>query len=207
MNPKGMLLVISAPSGAGKSTLIRMLCRDFPGFGFSVSYTTRAPRENEVHGKDYYFVQKDEFQDLIEKNFFAEWAEVHGNFYGTPAQQVIKNIQEGRSLIMDVDIQGARQIKNNLQQGVYIFIFPPSLEELRQRLMQRGSDTAGAVEKRLQNAAWEIQKSDFFDYWLVNDEINSSCAQLKAIVLAEMLRPSIRPELARKIASGERYDL
>ncbi|EFI36023.1 guanylate kinase [Desulfonatronospira thiodismutans ASO3-1] len=206
MNPKGILLVISAPSGAGKSTLIRMLCRDYPGFGFSVSYTTRKPRENEVHGKDYFFVQKDEFQGLIAKNFFAEWAEVHGNFYGTPARQVLESIQEGRSLIMDVDIQGARQIKNNLQQGAYIFIFPPSLDDLRQRLMHRGSDTAGAVEKRLQNAAGEMLKSDFFDYWLVNDDLDSSYARLKAIVLAEMQRPFIRPDLARKIASGVHYD-
>ncbi len=206
MNPKGMLLVISAPSGAGKSTLISRLCRDFSGFGFSVSYTTREPREKEIHGKDYFFVHKDQFRALVEKNFFAEWAEVHGNFYGTPAQQIINSIQEGQSLIMDVDIQGARQIRENLEQGVYIFVFPPSLDELRQRLMQRGSEPAGVVEKRLKSAAGEMQQSDFFDYWLVNDEINASYAQLKAIVLAEMLRPFIRPDLARKIASGERYD-
>jgi len=206
MNPEGMLLVISAPSGAGKSTLIRMLCRDFPGFGFSVSYTTRPPREKEVHGKDYFFVSREQFQDLMEKNFFAEWAEVHGNFYGTPAQQILDSIRKGRSLIMDVDVQGARQIKNSLKRGVYIFVFPPSLEELRQRLMQRGSDPAGVINNRLQNAVLEIQKSDFFDYWLVNDEINASHARLKAIVMAEMLRPSFNPDLIRKITSGERHD-
>ncbi|WP_291323546.1 guanylate kinase [Desulfonatronospira sp.] len=206
MIPRGMLLVISAPSGAGKSTLIRMLCRDFPGFGFSVSYTTREPRKGEVHGKEYFFVSRLQFQDLAEQGFFAEWAEVHGNYYGTPREQIINCIEQGQSIIMDVDVQGARQILDNLRQGVYLFVYPPSLEELRQRLEKRGSDTADVIDRRLQNAAAEMLQSDFFDYWLVNDDVNTSYVQLKAVVLAEMLRPYIRPGLAQKIASGERYD-
>ena len=205
MKPEGILLVISAPSGAGKSTLIRTLCRDFPEFGFSVSYTTREPRPGEVHGRDYFFVHREQFVALKEQNFFAEWASVHGNFYGTPRDQILESIRQGKSLIMDVDVQGARQLKDNLGQGVYLFIFPPSLEELKKRLLQRGSDSPGVIEKRLHNASLEMLESDFFDYWLVNDQIPTAYARLKALVLAEMLRPALHPGLAQRIASGKWY--
>ncbi len=205
MKPEGILLVISAPSGAGKSTLIRTLCRDFPEFGFSVSYTTREPRPGEVHGRDYFFVHREQFVALKEQNFFAEWASVHGNFYGTPRDQILESIRQGKSLIMDVDVQGARQLKDNLGRVVYLFIFPPSLEELKKRLLQRGSDPPGVIEKRLHNASLEMLESDFFDYWLVNDQIPTAYAQLKALVLAEMLRPALHPGLPQRIASGKWY--
>ncbi len=206
MKPKGILLVLSAPSGTGKSTLINMLCRDFPEFGFSVSYTTRTPRPGEVHGKDYFFLAQSEFMELKDQGFFAEWAQVHDNFYGTPKEQILSTLQKGGNLIMDIDVQGARQIKDNLNQGVYLFIFPPSLEVLRSRLVQRGSDSQETIEKRIRNAAHEMLQSEFFDYWLVNNEIQTAYARFKALVKTEMLRPAHNPGLAQKIAAGHWYE-
>ncbi|MCA1743928.1 MAG: guanylate kinase [Desulfonatronovibrio sp.] len=196
---KGLLLIISAPSGAGKSTLINMLIREYPWFGFSISYTTRTPRPGEVNGRDYYFVDHEQFISLKKENFFAEWAEVHGNFYGTPSQMVLEAVNAGQSLIFDIDIQGAAQLKNNLNMGVSVFILPPSLQQLEQRLVKRGSDNMETIEKRLRNARQEITESRIFDYWLVNDNLQKALDDLKAIVRCQMLRPFHNPELAGKI--------
>ncbi|MFN2342738.1 MAG: guanylate kinase [Desulfonatronovibrio sp.] len=196
---KGLLLIISAPSGAGKSTLINMLIREYPWFGFSISYTTRTPRPGEVNGRDYYFVDHEQFISLKKENFFAEWAEVHGNFYGTPSQMVLEAVNAGQSLIFDIDIQGAAQLKNNLNMGVSVFILPPSLQQLEQRLVKRGSDNRETIEKRLRNARQEITESRIFDYWLVNDNLQKALDDLKAIVRCQMLRPFHNPELAGKI--------
>ncbi len=203
MKPEGLFLVISAPSGAGKSTLIRMLCREFPDFGFSISYTTRQPRPDEVHGREYFFVSRDEFLELKAGNFFAEWAEVHGNFYGTPKDQILQSIDQGQNLILDVDVQGARQIKENINRGVFLFVFPPSLEELRNRLKKRGSEKDADIDRRLENAVIEMLANGIFDYWLVNDDIDRAYEQLRSLVLAEKLRPERNPGLPQKIAAGK----
>lgn len=196
---KGLLLIISAPSGAGKSTLINMLIREYPWFGFSISYTTRSPRPGEVNGRDYYFVEHEQFLSLKKENFFAEWAEVHGNFYGTPSQMVIEAVNAGQSLIFDIDVQGAAQLKNNFNMGVSVFILPPSLQQLEQRLIKRGSDSREIIEKRLRNARQEITESRTFDYWLVNDNLQKAFDDLKSIVRCQMLRPFLSPELPEKI--------
>jgi guanylate kinase len=186
---KGLLLVISAPSGTGKSTLISMLRKDFPNLQFSVSYTTRKPRPGEVHGQDYFFVSEDEFLRLKEKNFFAEYALVHNHFYGTPKEMTLKALEQGQDLIFDIDVQGARQLKQNLGLGCYVFIFPPSFEALKERLQKRGTDDQKTIAKRLENARSEISQSHFFDYWIINDDLNKAYAELRSIVVAEKLRP------------------
>ena len=186
---KGLLLVISAPSGTGKSTLISMLRKDFPNLQFSVSYTTRKPRPGEVHGQDYFFVSEDEFLRLKEKNFFAEYALVHNHFYGTPKEMTLKALEQGQDLIFDIDVQGARQLQQNLGLGCYVFIFPPSIEALKERLQKRGTDDQKTIAKRLENARSEMSQSHFFDYWIINDDLNKAYAELRSIVVAEKLRP------------------
>lgn len=200
---KGILLIISAPSGTGKSTLINMLIKDYPDIGFSISYTTRKPRQGEVHGQNYYFVTRDEFLNLREENFFAEWAEVHGNFYGTPAKEVTRAIDRGKSLIFDIDVQGAAQIRKNLQKGVLIFIFPPSLKTLEQRLSRRATDSSDIIARRLKNAQDEILQSTMFDYWIINDDLHRAYEDLKSIARAEKLRPSCLPSLTERVV---KYD-
>ncbi|MBG0775002.1 MAG: guanylate kinase [Desulfovibrionaceae bacterium] len=192
---EGVLLVLCAPSGAGKSTLTAQLLKEFPRFAFSVSYTTRAPRGQEQDGTDYHFVDKATFADLRAKGFFAEWAEVHGNFYGTPLQATINALAAGKDLLFDIDVQGAKQLRASLSRGTYVFIFPPSLAELRRRLTGRGTDAAEAVEKRLANAVGEIRQAAFFDAWIVNDDLDTAYDELRAAYLAATLAPALAPGL------------
>lgn len=199
MAAKGVLLTISAPSGTGKSTLINMLTREYPEFGFSVSYTTRLPRPGEVNGKDYFFVDQEEFISLRDKGFFAEWAEVHGNHYGTPGQKVLDALNSGQSLIFDIDVQGAAQLKKNLNTGLFVFIFPPSMKALEQRLVKRGTDDPGTIRKRINNAGQEISRSGLFDFWVVNDSLDEAFEDLKSIVRAEKLKACYSPRLPDKI--------
>lgn len=189
MNNRGMMLVISAPSGTGKSTLIRRLTREFPGFAFSVSCTTRDPRPGEVDGRDYHFLSRDEFISRRDAGFFAEWAEVHGNFYGTPRQATEDLLEQGRDVIFDIDVQGARQLKNSMDQGAYVFVFPPSREELTRRLTGRGTDSADVVARRLANAGREIEASDWFDHWIVNEDLDTAYDQLRAVYIAARTAP------------------
>ncbi|MFW5730885.1 MAG: guanylate kinase, partial [Desulfonatronovibrionaceae bacterium] len=181
---KGTLLIISAPSGTGKSTLIRKLLHEHPEFSFSISYTTRAPRTGEIHGRDYYFTDNETFKELRERDFFAEWAEVHGNFYGTPREEVLKSINSGQSLIFDIDVQGALQLKKNIRTGIYVFIFPPTLNTLKERLLKRRSETGSTLTRRLKNAQEEIAQSRKFDFWIINENLDQACSQLKALIQA-----------------------
>ena len=189
MNSSGMMLVISAPSGTGKSTLIRHLSREFNSFSFSVSCTTRAPRPGELDGREYSFLSRDEFLARRDQGYFAEWAEVHGNFYGTPRQATRDLLAAGRDVIFDIDVQGARQLRDNMGQGCYVFIFPPSREVLEKRLTGRGTDSPETINRRLANARQEIENSLWFDHWIVNDDLNMAKDQLRAIYLAEKTRP------------------
>ncbi|WP_456325420.1 guanylate kinase [Desulfonauticus submarinus] len=198
-NKTGLLVIISAPSGAGKSTLISLLRKDFSKFEFSISYTTREPRAGEIHGKDYFFVSKKEFIKLKKENFFAEWAEVHGNYYGTPKEAVLKALKQGKDLLFDIDVQGAKQIKQNLNKGIFIFIFPPSLKELKRRLKKRNTDSPETINIRLANARKEIQEANIFDYWIINDKLEAAYLELKSIIIAEKLRPYFFPDLPKKI--------
>ncbi|MFP4070941.1 MAG: guanylate kinase [Desulfovibrionales bacterium] len=199
---KGIALVISAPSGTGKSTLVEMLRREFPGFAYSVSYTTRPPRNREADGREYHFVSRERFLELREQGHFAEWAEVHDNFYATPLQETRTILESGRDLLFDVDVQGACQLKNSLDRGVFIFLFPPSRHELEKRLLSRGSESSQSIQRRMANAREEIIQAPFFDYWIVNDQLEVAYDRLRAIYLAEDSRGSTHPEMVSQVLEG-----
>jgi len=185
-DPDLILLIISSPSGAGKTTLTRRLLQEFSDFRFSVSHTTRQPRANEVDGQDYHFVDENAFRDIIAENGFAEWAEVHGNLYGTSVTEIDLARTAGKSgVLFDVDYQGARQIKEKFPHAIGVFILPPSMDELRRRLDGRGSDDADSRRRRFDNAREEIGHYPFFDYMIVNDELQRALTELRGIVLAE----------------------
>jgi guanylate kinase len=195
----GVALIISAPSGTGKSTLVRMLRTEFPHFAYSVSYTTRAPRKDEVHGRDYHFVTRERFLALAEERFFAEYAEVHDNLYGTPLQATLETLARGQDLLFDVDVQGASQLKKSLGLGAFVFLFPPSYDELRRRLASRGSENERTLERRMENAREEIGKAASFEYWVVNDVLVDTYACVRAIYLAEKARSVNHPGLMEHI--------
>ena len=203
MNRKGILFIISAPSGAGKSSLCRELLDIFPELRHSVSLTTRAARPGEVDGRDYHFVSREEFLRMIAAGEFAEWAEVHGNLYGTSLKTLQKSRDEGIDLILDIDCQGAAQFKENQVDGVTIFILPPSYNELRSRLEGRGSDSPEVIEQRLLNAVDEIAQAGCYDYIVVNDVFSRAVDELKSIIVAERLRSRfIRDTLNREFNIG-----
>ena len=190
MQREGVLFVISAPSGAGKTTLCKEIIDIFPGLRHSISYTTRTPRPGEVHGRDYFFVGQDEFSRMVGAGEFAEWAEVHGNHYGTSLSTLKECRSQGIDLILDIDCQGAQQLKGRFGGGVYIFILPPSIAELRRRLDSRSSDTEEVIERRINNAAAEIKEARWYDYIIVNDRFSEAVIQLKSVLIAEQCRSS-----------------
>ncbi len=190
MKREGVLYIISAPSGAGKTTLCKEIIDIFPHLRHSVSYTTRQPRLGEVHGKDYYFISQDEFRRMVMDDEFAEWAEVHGNCYGTSIRTLEECRAAGIDLILDIDIQGARQLKKRYDGGVYIFILPPSYEELRRRLNGRSSDSDDVISRRINAAAGEIRESRWYDYIIVNDQFSRAVEELKSVMIAERCRTS-----------------
>ena len=184
-----LLLILCSPSGAGKTTLTRRLLGQIPELTFSVSHTTRKPRANEVHAKDYHFVSRDEFEDLVAQRKFAEWAEVHGNLYGTSNAEIERAKHEGkRGVVFDIDYQGARQIKATHKDAVGVFVLPPSLEELLRRLRGRASDDAATIDRRFKKALVEIEHYPFLDYLIVNDDLERATATLIGIVHAELAR-------------------
>jgi guanylate kinase len=188
-SPDLILLIISSPSGAGKTTLTHRLLQEFPELRFSVSHTTRQPRANEVDGQDYHFVSEQAFREVLADDGFAEWAEVHGNLYGTSVSEIERARAGGKAgLLFDVDYQGARQIKEKFPHATGVFILPPSMEELRRRLDGRGSDDEASRRRRFEKAREEIEHYPFFDYMIVNDDLQQALAQLRGIVLAEGCR-------------------
>jgi guanylate kinase len=196
-----LLLILSSPSGAGKTTLTRMLRQKFPTLRFSVSHTTRKPRVNEEDGKDYHFVDRRQFDELVDREAFLEWAHVHENCYGTS----LAEIERGRSdpqcggIIFDIDYQGARQIRAKVPDAVSVFILPPSMDELERRLRGRASDAEDVVRKRFAVAHVEIEHYGFFDYLVVNDDVQAAFRHLEGIVLAERSRRVRRAELAERL--------
>lgn len=188
MKRRGILYIISAPSGAGKSTLCRELLDIFKELRHSVSSTTRLARTGEVEGRDYHFVSREEFLRMIDAGEFAEWAEVHGNLYGTSLKTLQKCREDGIDLILDIDCQGAALLKEKQVEGVNIFILPPSYKELRNRLEGRGSDSPDVIEKRLLNAEEEIRQASWYDYIVVNDVFSRAVDDLRSIIVAERHR-------------------
>jgi guanylate kinase len=191
----GLCLVISAPSGAGKSTLVERLRAEFPHFAYSISCTTRAPRGEEKDGVDYHFLTRDDFVSRREAGHFAEWAEVHGNLYGTPKAPVEEHLAGGRDVLFDIDVQGALQVKGVLPQGLFVFIQPPSRQELERRLRGRGTDSDEAIAKRLGNALGELRQAGRFDYIIVNDDLDTAADELRAVYVAGRTRTVNRPGL------------
>lgn len=183
-----LVLVVSAPSGAGKSTICRELLDRHEDVVFSVSTTTRSPRVDEREGEDYYFVDDDEFDQMVAQGEFLEWANVHGECYGTSRQAVLDELAANRDVVLDIDVQGARQIKEILPTAVLIFIVPPSMDELERRLNNRDTETEEEIKKRLTNARREIQSMEMYDYVVVNDEVEEAVADLECIRTAEKNR-------------------
>ncbi len=186
---RGLLLVMSSPSGAGKTTLSRRLLAADPMITMSVSVTTRPPRPGEVNGRDYHFITHEEFGRLRDRGDLLEYAEVFGNFYGTPKRPVLEALQAGRDVLFDIDWQGTQQLGAAMEDDlVRIFILPPSAEELRERLIGRAQDSASTVAKRMAKAADEISHWPEYDYVIVNEDINKASAEIEAILTAERLR-------------------
>ena len=194
---RGLILILSSPSGAGKTTLTRAIAQDGGwGLDLSISVTTRARRPSEIDGRHYRFIDREAFEDLRTRDDLLEWAEVHGNFYGTPRRPVEKTLAQGRDMIFDIDYQGTRQVRQRLQDDVVtVFILPPSFSELRQRLERRAEDSPETIERRLANARNEMQRWSEYDYVIVNDDLDESFRALQSILAAERLKRTRRTGL------------
>jgi guanylate kinase len=180
--------VVSAPSGAGKTTLCREVVTQVPGLRHSVSYTTRKPRPAEVDGRDYYFLDEGGFRKKAERGEFIEWAEVHGHLYGTSWDQLLLHSEQGVDLILDIDAQGAMQLKKKEVEGVFIYILPPSFEVLKARLMERRSDSPEEINRRLRKAREEIWSYREYSYLIINDDVKRARLELQAVIVAERIR-------------------
>jgi guanylate kinase len=186
----GVLMVISGPSATGKGTVCKKLMSVADHLRFSVSVTTRLPRAGEVEGVNYFFRKKEDFQKMIQNDELLEWAEVYGNFYGTPRSSVQEALERGEDIVLEIDPQGALQVKSRFPQGVFIFLMPPSLKELSARIQKRGSETPEAMIRRLQSAKIEIGSAFQYDYLVVNDDIEVATFQIQQILDAEKCRMS-----------------
>ena len=185
---RGLLIVISGASGTGKGTVCKKLLADLPKIAYSISATTRNPRPGEIDGKEYYFLSVAEFKSWISEEKFLEYAEVYGNFYGTPLNKIEERLSRGEDILLEIDVQGALNVKKKCPEGVYIFLVPPSLNELKNRIEGRGTENPESLARRLKNAVAEIKIGLEYDYVVVNDDINAAAEQIKAILTAERLK-------------------
>jgi guanylate kinase len=196
---RGTLFVVSSPSGGGKGTIIRHVLDEVPNLSYSVSFTTRAPRPGEVDGREYFFVSRLVFGEMIAAGEFLEWANVHGNLYGTGRRQIAAETAAGLDIVLEVDVQGAASVRQLLMDSVSIFILPPSYEVLRERLIARGTDSPEELEVRLRNAPEELRQYSAFDYVIINDEIERAAGQLASIIYAERARCMRQDGLVREV--------
>lgn len=185
---KGNLFIITSPSGGGKGTLIKRVLPTIENLSYSVSYTTRAIREGEVHGQHYFFISVEEFKELISKDEFLEYAEVHGNFYGTSKTQVEKETDRGNDIILEIDVQGAENVQKRLMNAIGIFILPPSYKVLSERLIERDTENNEDLTIRLNNARKEVKEVSKFDFIIINDNLEKATEELKSIILSERLK-------------------
>ena len=192
---QGKTFIVSGPSGVGKSTVLRELFRGRDDLYFSISATTREPREGEEDGVHYHFIDVSRFQELIESDSLLEYAEYVGNFYGTPKKYVDKAMNEGKDVILDIEVQGAIQVKTKRPDTVRIFIAPPSWDELERRLRSRGTDSDEKIQKRLLRAKTELQTADVYDYFVINDTVDRAVREISAIMLAEHCKPADRMKI------------
>lgn len=198
MNEKGKLIVISGPSGSGKSTVVNRAIQGRKDMCFSTSVTTRSPRPGEVDGKDYFFIDPQRFQEMVERDELLEHAQYVAHSYGTPRAFVEQKLNEGLNVILDIEVQGARQVREKMQNAVLIFIIPPSLEELRRRLVNRGTDAADVIEARLQRAAEELKEAELYDYLIINDDLDTAAREFTSILTAEHCRVPHRIHLLKE---------
>jgi guanylate kinase len=198
----GILFVVSSPSGGGKGTLVQRVLKTVESLSYSVSYTTRTPRNGELNGREYFFVTAEVFQQMIAANEFLEWASVHGKLYGTGRSQVTREISAGRDIILEVDVQGAASVRNLIPDSISIFILPPSFEVLRQRLVARGTDSAEELELRLRNAPQELKYYTAFDYVIINDDAECAAAQLGSIIYAERAQLSRQKPYVKRLVEA-----
>ncbi len=182
---KGLLFIVSAPSGAGKSTLLERVRSMFPDMLYSVSCTTRKPRSGEIHGVHYFFLDDDQFTRMVREDKFLEWKEVHGKRYGTPAEPVLECLVRGGRMILDIDVEGAREVFRKIPEAVGVFVVPPNMEILEQRLRLRGTDSEESLRIRLGNAAREMESAGLFRYRIVNDTLESAVKELVSIIARE----------------------
>ena len=201
MPRRGSLIIVSGPSGAGKSALAAAVLQRLPAVSFSVSFTTRGPRGNERDGVEYHFVSAQEFEGLIRRGVFLEWAEVYGNYYGTSGAHIDERLANGEDVLLDIDVQGARTIREKRSEAVSVFILPPSYETLRARLESRRLDKDYVIEQRLRIARREIQQYKNYDYLIVNDELNKAVEELEAIIRGSRCRMVSRAESAESVVA------
>lgn len=196
---RGKLIVISGPSGAGKSTVVFKALEGREDICFSVSVTTRKPRPNEVDGKDYFFVDLDQFRDMVANDELLEHAEYVANSYGTPKAYVEKKLNDGMNVLLDIEVQGAKQIKEKMPEAVMVFIIPPSMEELEKRLRGRGTDSERKIEARLIRAREEYEAADFYDYIIVNDDAEKAAEEFSAVITAEYCKYDLRKDFLSEV--------
>jgi guanylate kinase len=202
MVQKGLLIVLSGPSGAGKGTVCKAMLPTMTTTNYSVSCTTRQPREGEVEGVNYFFKSVEEFKGMIERDEMLEWAEVYTNFYGTPRKYVDETLDAGENVLLEIDIQGALQVKKKFPNGVFIFLIPPSLDELRSRILGRGSETEESFNRRFGAASDEMSYISEYDYVVVNDEVEKASAKIKAIIAAELCNVKRNLEYYNRLIKG-----
>ncbi len=188
MDRRGILFIISAPSGTGKTTLCKQLTANLPDLWHSVSYTTRKPRPGEEHGREYYFIDEQPFQEMIDRNEFVEWARVYGNLYGTPWKSLTEKIDQGIDVLLEIDVQGTMQVKKRFEDSVSIFILPPSIAVLRSRLQTRASDSPEEIQRRLQKVKEEVWSYREYAYIVRNDDLTRSLRDLESIFWSERLK-------------------
>lgn len=198
---KGLLLVVSGPSGSGKGTICRKLLNRNQNINFSISATTRKPRKGEANGINYFFVGEDEFLRMKNNKEFLEYAHVHGNFYGTPKKYVFDKMEEGENIILEIDVQGALQVKKIYPDAVFIFILPPTMEELKNRIVKRGTESEEDIKRRLNNACKEIELAKHYDYIVVNDQVLSAVEKIESIIKAEKNKTIRQEKLLEEILS------
>jgi guanylate kinase len=195
----GSIFILSAPSGAGKSTLVKRLLAAYPELHFSVSYTTRPARQGEVNGREYYFVSATRFKRMVAAKKFVEWASVHGHYYGTTVEEVSCALARGEDLLLDIDVEGHRQVRRRIRNAVSIFILPPSYAVLERRLRQRGSDSEAGIERRLTGARQELMHWDEYDYLIVNNRLAQATRDLLAVVRAGKCRREVQTRVVRSV--------
>ncbi|AIM17650.1 MULTISPECIES: guanylate kinase [Neobacillus] len=189
MQEKGLLIVLSGPSGVGKGTVRKAIfSQPDTSFEYSISVTTRKPREGEVDGVDYFFKTREEFEEMIEQGKLLEYAEFVGNYYGTPVDYVQETLNKGKDVFLEIEVKGARQVREKFPEGLFIFLMPPSLSELKNRIVTRGTETEDIIHNRLQTAREEIEMMELYDYVVENDQVELACERIKAIVKAEHCR-------------------